>query len=377
MATTHVFIVNSTTFKYHLEYMFVGTGSKTNFDFNNRENTRLKPKKENNLLGMLADSQRIRIGDYVIFYLLKNSREKISDGKFYGIFKIKENFSFFSEDNYLKEYLKKDLIFRAFIEPYKVYADGVTEWEALDEIKEIQSPYQMLWSLIYRKLRANRGNTMITLYESERLVKLICKKNDRLVLPGINFSFDKNTQKIISTESTKRYNGNKDIISILPRLINKYKKNRQFEAHLQTYILQNINNLNIFEQYNNIEWIGNEVACGVGMQKIDIMISIDDGDTKKIVPIELKSTCAYPEITNQIQRYLDWLKQYYIPNKISYDIEPVIISRKISNKTTTKYTTFINRLKFFNALNREISLKIRYVEFEIINDKIKFVEVNY
>ncbi len=26
--TTHVFIVNAITFKYHLEYMFVGTGMK-------------------------------------------------------------------------------------------------------------------------------------------------------------------------------------------------------------------------------------------------------------------------------------------------------------------------------------------------------------
>jgi len=68
------------------------------------------------------------------------------------------------------------------IEPYKVYPIGVTEWEALDEIKYIQSPNQMLWSLIYRKLRANRGNTMITIYESERLIKLIKDKNNSKTL---------------------------------------------------------------------------------------------------------------------------------------------------------------------------------------------------
>ena len=63
------------------------------------------------------------------------------------------------------------------LKPYKVYPKGVSEWEALDEIKNITSPYQMLWSLIYRKLKGNRGNTMITLYESERLISLIRNKN--------------------------------------------------------------------------------------------------------------------------------------------------------------------------------------------------------
>ena len=30
MMTTHVFIVDSTTFKIHLEYLFAGTGAKDN-----------------------------------------------------------------------------------------------------------------------------------------------------------------------------------------------------------------------------------------------------------------------------------------------------------------------------------------------------------
>ncbi|WP_258864869.1 hypothetical protein [Helicobacter sp. MIT 14-3879] len=52
--TTHVFIVDAIIFKYHLEYMFVGTGMKeVNVDFNNNKVTRLKP--ENTILGMIAD----------------------------------------------------------------------------------------------------------------------------------------------------------------------------------------------------------------------------------------------------------------------------------------------------------------------------------
>jgi len=40
MPTTHVFIVDSITFKYHLEYLFAGTGADDNYvDF--IENTKI------------------------------------------------------------------------------------------------------------------------------------------------------------------------------------------------------------------------------------------------------------------------------------------------------------------------------------------------
>jgi len=166
MATTHVFIVGANTFKYHLEYMFAGTGAKNNIiDFNNTATCELHSTTENNLLGLIADSQRVRVGDFVIFYLQQNFQKGIREGKFYGVFKVKEAPSFLdNNDNqqFLKQQLDKSLTFRNVIEPHQVYEEGVTEWEALDEIRAIQSPNQMLWSLIYRKLKGNRGNTMIT-----------------------------------------------------------------------------------------------------------------------------------------------------------------------------------------------------------------------
>ena len=49
------------------------------------------------------------------------------------------------------------------------------------------------------------------------------------------------------------------------------------ESHLQAFILQNLdkdNNLKkLLTKSKKIEWIGNEVSCGVGMQRIDIMLS--------------------------------------------------------------------------------------------------------
>jgi hypothetical protein len=124
-----------------------------------------------------------------------------------------------------------------------------------------------------------------------------------------------------------------------------------------------------------IEWIGNEVSCGVGMQRIDIMISID-GENRKIIPIELKSVIAYPEITIQLQRYIDWIEQYYLPNRPS-DIEPMIISRGITDKKSQSFQNLIRELKTFNKNNN--ILPLRYIEFfiECKEKKITFSEVNY
>ncbi|MBW1649741.1 MAG: DUF91 domain-containing protein [Deltaproteobacteria bacterium] len=378
MSTTHVFIVDTSTFKCHLEYMFTGTGAKNNvIDFNNSSNSKLHSTTENNLLGMIADSQRVRIGDFIIFYLQQNFQKGIYEGKFYGVFKVKEALSFLDNNDgsqYLKEGLEKSLTFRTIIEPYQVYSKGVTEWEALDEIKNIHSPNQMLWSLIYRKLKGNRGNTMITIYESERLIGLIRKKNRMEVLEGENFTFEERTQEIKPIEVCFNYAGRKETINILPRLINKHDSGKQFETHLQAYLMQNIEKPFMFAD-QNIEWIGNEVSCGVGMQRIDIMLSIA-GKNRKVIPIELKSHEAYAEITIQLQRYIDWIEQYYIPNRYS-DIEPMIISKEIPNKKSEEYLNLISAMNNFNNTNK--ILKLRYVEFSVCSDdkSIIFNEIKY
>ena len=54
--TTHVFIVDDKTFKYHLEYMFAGTGAKEKkIDFNNIKNSNLHHSTEASLIAMMAD----------------------------------------------------------------------------------------------------------------------------------------------------------------------------------------------------------------------------------------------------------------------------------------------------------------------------------
>ncbi len=282
----------------------------------------------------------------------------------------------------MKNLLKKSLTFRTLLEPYEVYAEGVTEWEALDEIKYISSPNQMLWSLIYWKLKGNRGNTMITIYESERLLKLLRDKNQRQFLSGHKFSFDVQAQKItLNNGVSYNYTGRREVINILPRLIEKCKNKKAFEAHLQAYIIQNIGtgkNASLDNSLLNgltIEWLGNEVACGVGMQKMDVMLSLASDNRRIVMPIELKAVEASPDIIIQIQRYVDWLEQYYIPNRIS-DIQPVLISKKIASKTTENYTQIIDSFKFFNNKNNRC-MPIKFVEYEIEDNNLIFQDIIY
>ncbi len=390
MMTTHVFIVDVNTFKYHLEYLFAGTGAKDYFiDFNNSSNTSLKHGSENNLVGMMADSLRVRKGDFVVFYLQQNFREKVYEGKFYGIFKVKDNSSFLDNNDpyqFLKNNLNKSLTFRTLIEPYEVYPKGVTEWEALDEIKQIPAPYQMLWSLIYRKLKGNRGNTMITIYEAEKLFKLIRDKNQQKTFSGTKFTFNINKEEIEISSSIYTYSGRQESINIMPRLIYKYCNNKAFEMHLQAYIVQNIG-CNINQSLDecilgglsglSIEWISNEVSCGVGMQRIDIMLSlIKNITTKLILPIELKAVEATGNNVIQIQRYIDWIEQYYISNRIS-DIQPILVSKKINDKNSKMYGNVISNFTNFNQINKARCYPLNYIEYEIINKQLQFQKIIY
>ena len=387
--TTHVFIVDSTTFKLHLEHLFAGTGAKDNrIDFNNNPNTSLHATTENMLIGMIADGSRIRRGDQIIFYLQQEFSKKIFEGKFFGIFKAKNDWSFLDNNDrqqYLKDELEKSLTFRTLIEPYKVYAEGVTEWEALDEIKNMTSPNQMLWSLIYRKLKGNRGNTMITIYEAERLTQLIRNKNNRTELncPNKVLSFDAVEQKIVCLNERQRtYAGRQEEINLVPRLIAKYQAGNSFESHLQAYITKNLGkgaNSGLDDLILNgaqIEWLGNEVSCGVGMQRIDVMPSAIKDEQRVLIPIELKAVEADERNIIQIQRYVDWIEQYYIPNR-QCDIQPVLVAKKMTNKQSDVYQRLIDSFNRFNKTNKSRCGKLKCVEFEVRNSDLIFEGISY
>jgi len=222
---------------------------------------------------------------------------------------------------------------------------------------------------------------MITLYETDRLFKLLRDKNGGQSLNGINFTFDLTTQEVKVNQNKYKYTGRKEQINILPRLIRKYNEGKSFEPHLQTYVVQNIGrNTNpsldkCLLSGSPIEWVGNEVSCGVGMQRIDVMLSVIRKNMKIATAIELKPIEATTDTVFQLQRYVNWLEQYYIPNRIS-DIQPVLISKRIVNKGQPYYLDIINNFKEFNRKNNNC-LPLEYIEYELKNNNLEFKEEIY
>ena len=122
--------------------------------------------------------------------------------------------------HYLLNQTGKGLSFRILIEPDEVYAKGLTEHEFLDSLQGKNHPSDMCWSLIYRKLKANRGCTMITDYEFNDLLQQVRAKNNNNYLISNHFTFDSTNNEICIAPSTQPYLGRRNSLDILPRLLN-------------------------------------------------------------------------------------------------------------------------------------------------------------
>lgn len=387
---THVFIVDEKTFKVHLEYMFAGTGNnrkdrngndKKSPFLNNPNDTSCHHATENVLVGMIADVSRIRTGDRIIFYL---QSENGKEGKFFGVFKA-EGLAFFDENdrnNYKKKELGKGLTYRIRITSDCVYAEGVTEHELLDNLDNVQSPYQLCWSLIYRKLKGNRGCTMITEHEYKMILDKLTKANNNVNLNSQGYSYDSISNRIVSTSSTKKYTGTTGLLNIEPRLLVKASKKHAFEVHLQAYIMQNFDK-NILKNLlltlnNQSTWIGNEVSCGFGMQRIDVMIIESDNKEVHIKIIELKKDTPTDEIlTNQLPWYLNWTYQYVVPNlktgRKNVILHPCIIAKQTNDKTILNS---IRNTNLFTSTDPNIIIdSTEFIGFDFSNGSTSFKKI--
>lgn len=370
----HVFIVNEKTLKYHLEYMFAGTGATDKLSpFLQNSTVTFNASTERNLVGMIADISRIRIGDKIIFYLQATSRY---EGQFFGTFKVTLN-PFWDENddtNYLKDRMEKGLSYRVKIEPDVVYQKGVTEHQLLDSLDNIDRVSDMCWSLIYRKLKGNRGCTMITDKEYLKLLSKLKQQNDNQSLNVTHgLTFNPTNQLIETTENENQYTGRTDEINIKDRLIYKFNSRKAFETHLQAYILQTIDKSPLKElllKGNLPTWIGNEVSCGVGMQRIDILTLQEDKNNVYANIIELKCGEAYDDIVNrQLPWYIKWFNDYICP---TYDkhvvIQPVVLTYETFGITDSanvncdnmKDNAELNPVKniFFKIENNDISFRL-------------------
>lgn len=362
---THVFIVNDTTFPSHLQYQFAGTGAKN--------------KDED--ISLLADIKRVRPGDFVIFYIEATAKVK---GGFYGIFKIADQDPLVFHTPGLSSFepnLGKKLIYRTLIAPYEVYSEGVAEWEALDKLPIYATEIQ--WSLIYRKLKGKRGCTPLLPWEARRLVNMIRDKNRGKPIANTQFTggfdWDILNRRIITTSRKQNYPFSRNFsFNVVSEICKLQAQGRAYEPYLELYFTENIGintNLNPIVG-DNIIWFGNEVACGVGMQKIDILTICQYGERREYRIIELKDEPVQPEIIEQIKYYVNWASQNsgrHLEDAYEWNIQPVIVAPPHS------YRNWQDVVEAFIRYNQErISLPILYFEFSIdCGRNITFTRIEY
>ena len=318
----HVFIVNEETLPIHLEHMFVGVSAGGG----------------DNNIALLSDILRVKEGDFVFFYIEGRPNEN-KKGRFFGIFKALENTVYHltgkdANNPNLPVYIKKGeekplkLIYRRRIQPHKVYTKGVLEWEALDKLPTYSK--ELLWTLIYRKMKGGRGNTMLFPWEAERLISLIEDQNQGKSLAFRDLTIDCSSYEICSGNATHSHNiGNTVTVS-------KADINNS-ETHFQAYILQNLalHNNKFFPEIfgRNIVWIGNEVFAGTGMQKIDIITIEKTDETSNLYRlIELKHPKSTTNVTFspvQLEYYINWAREdiggHIIGGK-DFNIKPVLVT---------------------------------------------------
>ena len=374
---THVFIVNETTFKTHLEYAFAGTGADDepiDFLFSPTKKSR-SPNSEQKCIDMVTDISRIRVGDFIIFFVTGISR-------FFGIFQAASEYFVDNNDiqNYLRDQLGKALTFRIKIRPYKVYSFGITEYDYLDSLSNIKYPDEICWSLIYRKLRANRGCSMITDSEFDHFNKLISKDNN--LIEGPSFSYDKNTHSIVSVDSSKPYIGREQHIEtfLVERMKEAYRNKRAFEHYLQYFVLKGIRNgrlkFDLIDPKKKVTWAGNEVGCSVGQRRIDILAIQEYENFIEFSIVELKDEKAKENVCYQIEAYIRWVEEYLAPHylrlKKQVIIQPILLSDSIPlarNKTKQELAEVESRIINYNlTIYKKPSIEINPIKVVHFND---------
>jgi RecB family endonuclease NucS len=96
---------------------------------------------------------------------------------------------------------------------------------------------------------------------------------------------------------------------------------------------------------------------------------------RQCVPIELKAVEAQVGNVHQIQRYVDWLEQYYIPN-MPCDIRPVLMSKEFSEKAGPEYAAVLNSFKQFNSRNTRCH-PLDYIEYKKSGKTLVFAKIPY
>jgi hypothetical protein len=361
----HVFIVDENTFPVHLEYQFAGTTAGL---------------KRLRYVPLYADIARVRPEDRVYFYLLRQG--------FYGPFRIDPDDQGVWWDKldptFLQDKLGRRLIYRVRVVADDVYPLAISEWDALD--RYLRDPEHCLWSLVYRKLKGERGCTMIFPWEDDFLLALIKERNERETREplrcrdGEHLTWDRATGEIrVVSGPFPAYNpGNPDHIGSPEDPLARLRTASGSETHLQAFLTQNYGRFPesdiVFGAESTICWVGNEVACGLGMQKIDLFVINEEQGTRKFRIIELKNDLPDAQMVWQLERYIDWTKRF-VPGADSDNIQPALLCRNIRGRRPSRGV--IDSFHEFNSAG--FALPLEYIECSrsADSDGMTFYRVDY
>ncbi len=361
----HLFIVSEVTLPIHLQYMFAGVTKDNDCSW---RNVNVDASKERAQAGLYADICRVHQGDELLFYLESPQNDTGREGgRFFGLFEVTGQHPIYEPSgDYLKELLGMPLVYRLTIHPKKIYQIGLTEWQAMDEMTDFKSIYDIPWSIIYRKMTGRRGCTPLLPHEGKIIKRMLDLINSGQVLNTESVDFDSEKIMLKAGTGNKIYRGNlgnfDKIDQYLVTLIEENK--RKWELHLQAYLMQEINRnadlTNLLFPDVRIDWIGNEIYAGAGMQSIDILIYSSNELNQFIHLIELKSVEAGIEAAGQLNRYVKWLKAH-IPDISVHQIIPTVMAPSITDAFHKEIKTYLrgHGIKQYRVITVN-----RHLEFE-------------
>jgi hypothetical protein len=359
----HVFIVDSRSFPLHLEYRFAGTYA---------------PTQRN--IGLYADIARVRQGHRAYFYLLKQG--------FYGPFKVDPDNRGVWWDRlnptFLEPALGRRLIYRVQVVTDDTYPLVVPEWDALD--RYLREPTRCLWSLVYRKLKGARGCTMIFPWEDNFLLALIKESNEKRgrtplrLRDGEHVTWNAalNEIEILAGGFSEYAVPSDDHVGMPEDPLLGVLLERGGESHLQAFLTKNYGSFPdseiVFGRTETVTWVGNEVACGLGMQKIDLFVINEDDNGPLFRIIELKKDPPDERTVWQLARYIEWTKRF-VPDAESNNIQPVLLCRNLFQMPLSHSTK--QSFKEFNDASSARPLKYIECAKSVDPRKARFYEVSY
>lgn len=224
---------------------------------------------------------------------------------------------------------------------------------------------------------------MITDYEFKSLVsKLQSVNNNPFEKDITNYSFESSSFTIKENSKSNAYAGRRDSIDIKNRMLFKANKRNAFEVHLQAYTMQNfdkgpLKNL-LLPCADEPCWIGNEVSCGVGMQRIDTMIIQEKANDVYIKVVELKCVAPYMDILDrQLPWYISWVSDYVAPNYTALGKNVHIIPCVLAESST--YNEFISKCRIFyqgyTQRNNIVVEQAEYIGFKVNAEDIEFQKI--